>query len=201
MNNTRRLVTLSTALLVSLALPCAAQQKLLPAQSALTFTAKQMGVPINGRFKKFDAQVSFDAAKLASSKVAFIVDMGSASIGIPEMDIELPKAIWFNVAKFPQASFVSSSFKSLGSGHYEVSGLLSIKGQAQHVTAPLTMTHDGTSTVVNGVLLIKRLVFKIGDGDWADTSMIANDVQVMFKLALSGIDKPKAESGQPESIH
>ncbi|MFM2348046.1 MAG: hypothetical protein RL654_2799, partial [Pseudomonadota bacterium] len=34
---------------------------------------------------------------------------------------------------------------------------------------------------------IKRLEFKIGEGDWADTSMVANDVQVKFKLNLSGV--------------
>jgi len=189
MKNTRMLSTLGVALLASLALPAAAQQKLLPAQSELAFTAKQMGVPINGRFKKFDAQVNFDAAKLASSKVAFTVDMGSASIGTPEMDTELPKATWFNVSKFPQASFASSSFKALGGGKYEVNGQLSIKGQAQAVVVPLTMTQSGASTVVSGVLPIKRLAFKIGDGEWADTSMVADDVQVRFKLTLSGMGK------------
>ena len=34
---------------------------------------------------------------------------------------------------------------------------------------------------------IKRLDFKIGEGEWADTSMVANDVQIKFKLALAGM--------------
>lgn len=181
--------TLSAVLLSTLALSATAQQKLLPAQSELAFTAKQMGVPINGRFKKFDAQLSFDAAKLATSKVAFTVDMGSASIGTPEMDTELPKTPWFNVPKFPQASFASSSFKALGGGKYEVAGQLSIKGRAQPVVVPLTMTQSGSITTATGVLPIKRLAFGIGDGDWADTAMVADDVQVRFKLALSGVGK------------
>jgi len=166
-----------------------AQQKLLPAQSELAFSAKQMGVPINGHFKKFDAQVQFDAARLASSKVAFTVDMASASIGTPEMDTELPKADWFNVARFAQAGFTSTSFKALGGGKYEVAGQLSIKGRSQPVVVPLTMTQAGAVTTASGVLPIKRLAFRIGDGDWADTSMVADDVQVRFKLALSGVGK------------
>jgi hypothetical protein len=36
---------------------------------------------------------------------------------------------------------------------------------------------------------IKRLAFKIGENEWADTSMVADDVQVKFKLALSGLGK------------
>jgi polyisoprenoid-binding protein YceI len=34
-----------------------AQQKLLPAQSEIVFVSKQMGVPVEGRFKRFDAQI------------------------------------------------------------------------------------------------------------------------------------------------
>jgi polyisoprenoid-binding protein YceI len=180
---------LTATLWVGVVLPVAAQQKLLPAQSELTFTAKQMGVPINGSFKKFDAQVTFDATKLATSKVAFTVDMGSATLGSKEMDSELPNATWFNVPKFPQANFTSTSIKALGVGKFEVAGLLSIKGQAQAVSVPLTMTQSGALTVATGVLPIKRLAFKIGDGEWADTSMVADEVQVKFKLTLSGVGK------------
>lgn len=189
LNSKLTLTTLASALLFGFALPAASQQKLLTAQSELAFTAKQMGVPINGHFKKFDAQVSFDATKLAASKVAFTVDMGSATLGSKEMDSELPTAPWFNVPKFPQASFSSSSIKALGAGKFEVAGQLAIKGQVQNVQVPLTMTQTGTVTVATGVLPIKRLAFKIGDGDWADTSMVADDVQVKFKLSLSGVAK------------
>jgi hypothetical protein len=79
-------------------------QALVPAQSAVNFEAKQMGVPLKGHFKKFDAQIAFDAAKPESSKIHFTVDTGSATMGAKETDAELPKADWFNVAKFPQAT-------------------------------------------------------------------------------------------------
>lgn len=69
----------SAALLA--AQPAVAQQKLVPAQSEVQFTARQMGVPLEGHFKKFDAQVSFDPAKLATSKIVFTVDTGSATMG------------------------------------------------------------------------------------------------------------------------
>ena len=89
-----------------------AQQKLVSAQSDIVFVSKQMGVPVEGRFKKFDAQISFDAAKLDTSKVNFTVDMGSATLGAPETDAELPKPTWFNLVKFPQATFVSIGIKA-----------------------------------------------------------------------------------------
>ena len=171
------------------AMPAAAQQKLLNSQSSIAFEIKQMGVPVQGHFKKFDAQISFDAAKLATSKVSFTVDIASATLGAPEMDAELPKATWFNTAKFPQAQFTSSAFKALGGGKYEVAGKLAIKGQSHDVTVPLAMSQNGAATTASGVLPIKRLAFRIGEGDWADTSMVADDVQVRFKLLLSGMGK------------
>ena len=180
---------LAAALLSATALPVAAQQKLLPAQSDISFVFKQMGVPVEGHFKKFDAQIAFDAAKPASNKVAFTVNIASATLGAPEADAELPKPDWFNTAKFPQATFASSGFKALGGGKYEVAGKLSIKGQSRDVVVPVSMTQAGTVTTAVGVFPIKRLAFKIGEGDWTDTSMVADDVQVKFKLALSGVAK------------
>jgi polyisoprenoid-binding protein YceI len=176
-------------LAVLAALPVAAQQTLVPAQSTLGFTFKQMGVSVDGKFIKFTAQVNFDPAKLAASKVALTVDIASATLGLPEIDAELPKAPWFNTARFPQATFASSAIKALGGGKYEVAGKISIKGVSQDVVVPVTMIQTGAVTTATGVLPIKRLAFKIGDGDWADTSMVADDVQVKFKLALSGVGK------------
>lgn len=170
-------------------LPALAQQKLLAAQSEVGFVFKQMGVPVAGHFRKFEAQISFDAAKLAASKVAFTVDIASATLGAPEADAELPKAEWFNTAKFPQASFNSSAFKALGAGQYEVTGRLSVKGQSRDVVVPLRMTQAGAITTATGAFPIKRLAFKIGEDEWADTSLVADDVQVKFKLALNGVGK------------
>ena len=166
-----------------------ADQALVPAQSAVNFEAKQMGVPLKGHFKKFDAKIAFDAAKPETSKIHFSIDTGSATMGAKETDAELPKADWFNVAKFPQATFDSSAIKALGGGKFQVDGTLTIKGNAQKVSLPVTLTQSGTTTTATGTLPLKRLTFKIGDGDWKDTSMVADEVTVQFKLALTGVGK------------
>lgn len=176
-------------LLMGASLLAQAETKLLPAQSEISFTVKQMGVPLDGRFRKFDAQMNFDVAKPETSKIAFTVDMGSATMGSTETDGELPKAPWFNTPKFPQATFQSSAVKALGAGKFEVSGKLNIKGNVRDVVVPVTLIPSGASTTAQGVFAIKRLAFKVGEGDWADTSMVADEVQIKFKLALSGVGK------------
>ena len=162
-------------------------QQVLPAQSEIGFVSKQMGVPVEGKFKLWSAQINFDPKKPEAGKIGFTIQTGSASFGSAETDAEVPKAAWFNAAKFPQASFQSSAIKALGAGKFEVQGLLLIKGASQPVVVPVSLSQTGAASTATGGFVIKRLDFKIGDGEWADTSMVANDVQVKFKLALSGM--------------
>jgi polyisoprenoid-binding protein YceI len=166
-----------------------AEQKLLASQSDIAFVTKQMGAPLEGRFKKFDAQIAFDPAKPETGNIAFTIDIGSATLGAPETDAELPKASWFNTVKFPQATFQSTAIKNLGGGKFEVTGKLAIKGNVRDAVVPVSLSQSGPTTTVVGAFVIKRLAFKIGENEWADTSMVADDVQVKFKLALSGVAK------------
>jgi polyisoprenoid-binding protein YceI len=169
-----------------------ADQKLVPAQSEISFVSQQMGVPVEGRFRKFDAQVAFNPQKLDAAKITFKIDLGSATLGLPETDAELAKPEWFHIKLFPQATFQSSSVKALGGNQFEVRGKLSIKSISQEVSIPVLLkpgagASSGTA-VATGAFAIKRLDFQIGNGDWKDTSVVADAVQVKFKLTLSGMN-------------
>jgi len=196
---TRFTLTLAVALLSALSLPVMAQPKpaaapaapaaaqLQAAGSEIAFVTRQMGVPVEGKFGKFSAQIALDPKKPEGGRVAFTIDTGSARFGSAETDAEVPKPVWLNVAKFPQASFQSTAIKALGGGRFEVAGQLSIKGSTQPVVVPVQLTQSGAASTATGSFVIKRLAFKIGEGEWADTSMVADDVQVRFKLALTGL--------------
>jgi polyisoprenoid-binding protein YceI len=176
---------LATAALLAASL--AQAQKLEPAQSEIGFTFKQMGVPVEGRFTRFSGQFAFDPKKPEAGKVTLSIDTGSARFGSPDTDAEAVKPDWFNVARFPQATLESGAIKAAGPGRYELTGKLSIKGLVRDVQVPVTLAKSGALTLATGAFTVKRLDYKIGDGDWADPSMVANDVQVKFKLALSGM--------------
>jgi polyisoprenoid-binding protein YceI len=182
-------ITMATAIaaLAAAPLPALAEQKLLPAQSEISFTSKQMGVPVDGKFRKFDAQVVFEPKKPEAAKISFTVDLASATLGSAETDAELAKPDWFSIKLFPQATFQSSSVKATGPGKVEVTGKLAIKSISHDVVVPVTLLQAGGQTTASGSFAIKRLDFKIGDGDWKDTSMVADAVLVKFKLVLSGV--------------
>ena len=175
-------------LLVGLAAVGAAQsQTLVPAQSELAFTTRQMGVPVDGQFRRFAADMAFDPKKPEAARLNFTVDLASARIGTADTEAELAKPDWFNTKAFPQATFQSAAVKALGGGRFEVSGKLAIKGISRDVTVPVALTQAGPVTTALGSFTLKRLDFRIGDGDWKDTSMVANDVAVRLKLVLNGV--------------
>ena len=190
---TRFAPTLTLTLAVALgsaAFTANAQPKpavLQPAGSEIVFTTKQMGVPVEGKFGKFSAQIALDPKKPETGNVSFSIDTGSARFGSAELDAEVPKATWLNVPKFPQASFQSSAIKAAGPGRFDVSGKLTIKGAVHDVLVPVQVTQAGGNSTATGAFTIKRLEFKVGEAEWADTSMLANDIQVRFKLLLTGL--------------
>ena len=188
----RFLVTLAVATLAAAATPVFAQPKpaaaqLQPAGSEIVFVTRQMGVPVEGRFGTFTAQIALDPRKPETGSVGFAIDTGSARFGSADTDREVPKPEWLSVAKFPQASFQSTAIKAAGPGRFEVSGKLSIKGSTRDVVVPVQLAQSGATSTATGSFTIKRLEFKVGEGDWADTSLVANEVQVRFKLALGGL--------------
>jgi polyisoprenoid-binding protein YceI len=185
-------LALAAALLGGLVQTAAAQLRpplaqLQPAGSEISFTTRQMGVPVEGKFGKFTAQVALDPKKPETGSVAFSIDTASARFGAAEIDAEVPKAIWLDSARFPQASFQSSAIKATGAGRFEVAGKLNIKGQQRDITVPVAVTQAGATSTASGSFVIKRLDFKVGEGEWTDTSLLANDVTVRFKLALGGL--------------
>lgn len=160
-------------------------QKLQPEHSEITFSIRQFGVPVEGRFTRFGGQLAFDPQRPEAAKVTLHIDTASARFGAPETDAEVSKPEWFNAPKFPQATLDSTLIKAIEPGKYAFAGKLTIKGAPRDIIVPVSLTRSGSLTVAAGTVALKRLDFKIGEGDWSDTSLVANEVQVRFKLALA----------------
>src|SRR5258707_14146550 len=79
------------------------------ANSEITFVSKQMNVPVQGRFRKFTAQIAFDPQKLASAKAEIGADLANIDTGRADAEAAVGKKAWFNTSDFPAATFVSPS--------------------------------------------------------------------------------------------
>ena len=167
-----------------------AQVVVKPTGSEIAFTTRQMGVPVEGRFSRFTAQLALDPKAPDVGKVSLAIDTASARFGSAELDVEVVKPGWLSSAMFPQAVFTSSRIKATGPGRFEVTGKLAIKGSEREIVVPVSLLQQGSAGTATGTFTVKRLDYKIGEAEWADTSLLAGDVIVRFKLALTGLPPP-----------
>ena len=161
-----------------------APKKIDASRSSIRFVTKQMNVPVEGQFKRFDATVAFDPAKPEATKAEFEVDLGSIDLGNADGETEAKRKVWLNVEGFPKARFVAESVRQSAPGKYTATGPLTIKGTSQPVTAPFTLNDAGNTRTVEGQFTMKRLAFKIGEGAWSDTDTVADEVLVKFRFTL-----------------
>ena len=182
--------TLMPMLAAVLSEPAMAQVLVKPTGSEIAFTTRQMGVPVEGRFGRFTAQLALDPKAPDVGKVSLAIDTASARFGSAELDVEVVKPGWLSSAMFPQAVFTSSRIKATGPGRFEVTGKLAIKGSEREIVVPVSLQQQGSAGTATGTFTVKRLDYKIGEAEWADTSLLAGDVIVRFKLALTGLPPP-----------
>jgi len=160
-------------------------QGLLIDKSEIRFVSKQMGVNVEGRFRKWKANVVFLPKDLAKSKAEFEIDLGSIDLASDESETEIKSSNWFDTAKFPTARFASTSFRSVGSDKYEVMGKLTMKGITRDVVIPIALKKDASgNSVAEGSFPLKRTDYKVGEGMWSDTDMVADDVLVRIRMVL-----------------
>ena len=105
-----------------------------PTHTFATFEIDHNGASTNRvRFDKKSGTVEFDRDAKAG-KVEVVLEMESLSSGTAAFDKHLKSADIFNVAKFPQAKFVSDKFVFDGDKLKEVTGHLTILDKTQPVT-------------------------------------------------------------------
>jgi len=160
----------------------AAAQTPVPASGNISVIAKQMNVPIEGRFRTFSAQIEFDPARPTAAKVMIDVDVASLDFGDDDFNYELRTRTWLDARGYPKATFASQAVRPLAADRLAVSGTLNIKGKALHVTVPVTFKTEGAKRVFEGELQIRRTIFNVGEGEWRDTSVVADDVVIRFRL-------------------
>jgi polyisoprenoid-binding protein YceI len=173
---------LSFALALPLAVQAVEYNSVALEKSAVTFVSKQMNIPVEGRFRKFGAQLNFDPAKPDAAAAQLDIELASIDAGSNEANDEVKSKAWFNIKEFPLARFTSTTVKALGAGRYEVAGKLVIKGRSRDVSAPFTLRQEAGNAVLEGAFSIKRLQYGIGDGLWSDTDTVADDVQIRFRI-------------------
>jgi polyisoprenoid-binding protein YceI len=177
-------------ILLGLAVPAQAQApsiqawRIVAEESHLDFEGTQMGADFKGSFGAFEGKINFDPANLAASKADITIMMDSVDATSPDRNKYLRMADWFDVAKFPEAHFVTTSIeKGLDTNQYVATGDLTIRDVTLPVILPFTLdittTDSGESIArMTGETALNRLDFGIGQGQWKDVKTVANQVKL-----------------------
>jgi len=153
------------------------------AKSSLAFNCTYQGAPFTGKFGKFEAAIRYDEADLANAKFDVKVDVTSVDTQSSERDDTLRTADFFDVAKFPQARFVTTGFERGADGTVTAKGTLTIREQSKPVALKVQFAASAQGTTLDVETTLNRLNFGLGSSDdWAD---IGKDVGVHGHLVLT----------------
>lgn len=180
----KRLVPL--LIFLALSLPAlGAEWRLDLAESSLTFSATQLGLPFEGEFKNFTALICFEETDLDATNVHLDIDTTSAATGIAERDEILTAEEWLNTAAFPDARVDIQTIQRVGPNSYSAAGQLTIKGNTQPFTLPFIL--DLVENTASGELTIDRRDFGIGEGEWGMSEKWVG-YQIVIKFHITALN-------------
>lgn len=146
-----------------------------PTHTFVTWEAKHFGTSTShGRFDKKSGSITIDKTA-KTGKAEITIEMKSMNTGVAPFDKHLTGEDFFAADKFPEAKFVSTSFKFDGDKVSEVTGNLTMRGK----TNPVTLKSTGFGCYENPY--VKR---EVCGGDFETTITRS---QYDMKYGLPGI--------------
>jgi polyisoprenoid-binding protein YceI len=153
------------------------------------FQIRHLFSKVPGKFDDFSGQIQFDEANPEQSSVEVTINTASVDTGVKMRDDDLRSPNFFDVKKFPEITFKSTSVKKTGENTADVTGDLTMHGVTKPVVLKVELLGKGAgpkeSTVSgwNASTALKRTDFgltwnKVIEG----TQMVGDDVQIELNI-------------------
>ncbi len=173
---------LGTALLI-IGLPAnAAMWKLDPGLSQVVFKYSYGTDPYEGRFTNVEATFDIDIMRPTSCNFDVTIHIDSIDVDSPEVQDYLLDYELFDVDTWPISTFKAENCRLTGVTSFEADGTLTIRDQTNPMTFPFDLnieTCDGQVCFhLTSEVEILRLEYGVGQGYWANTAEVPNEVTV-----------------------
>ncbi|HET9789440.1 MAG TPA: YceI family protein [Pyrinomonadaceae bacterium] len=147
-----------------------------PENSKIQFIGSKVTGSHNGSFGKFSGTIDY-AGQPEKSRVSITIEAASLQADDPKLTEHLKTADFFDVAKYPQATFESTEIKAGGDkgASHTVTGNLNLHGVTKSITFPATITTSPTQITVESNFSINRKDFGINYAGASD-NLIRDDV-------------------------
>jgi polyisoprenoid-binding protein YceI len=158
---------------------------ILPENSKVEFIASKVTRSHNGSFKQFSGTINLDANSIPNSQVTIDIDTGSVVTDEDQLTGHLKTPDFFDVAKFPKATFVSTKIEpsNTGGATYTVTGNFELHGVKKSITFPATIQVTPDSVAVDAEFAINRKDFGIVYAGKAD-DLIRDGVVIKLNLKV-----------------
>lgn len=159
--------------------------------SKISFEVNHFFTPVEGFFNDYKGELNFDEADLDGSSVSFTVQVASVKTDSDKRDGHLQSSDFFDVAKYPEMKFASTSISKTDDG-YVAKGKLTIRDVTKSVEVPFTVLGRGDHPMKKGVEIIAlkgafkidRNEYGVGSGSWAATAVVGEEVTI--KVVIEG---------------
>lgn len=163
--------------------PAGAQSySITPENSKIEFVGSKVTGSHNGSFQKFSGEIHY-TGDVTTSHVSITMDSDSLTTDTPDLTKHLKTADFFDVAKYPQATFESTTIKAGGDkgASHTITGNLTLHGVTKSVTFPATIAVAPDAITVDSNFAINRKHFGINYAGAAD-NLIRDDVVLTLKI-------------------
>lgn len=158
--------------------------KITPDISKIEFVGAKVTRSHDGAFPQFSGTIDLVADSLEKSQVSIEIEMASVTSDSDKLTEHLKSPDFFDVAKFPKATFASTEIKPGGEGGatHTVTGNLDLHGVKKAITFPATIEVKDDSVSVKTEFAINRKDFGIVYPGMPD-DLIRDDV--LIKLSIN----------------
>jgi polyisoprenoid-binding protein YceI len=155
-------------------------------KSAIRFVGAKVTGDHKGQFKTFDGAINY--AQGQPTGVAFTIDLNSVETDSPKLDGHLKSADFFDVAKYPQATFTSSSLTPAPAGSPEgtthvLTGTLDLHGVKKDVSIPVKTEQTPEGVRASSEFTINRHDWGVSYKGAAD-DLIRDNVLIQLDLVF-----------------
>ncbi len=157
-----------------------------PENSKVDFDASKVTRTHHGSFKQFTGQIEL-AKSVPESRVSIDIQTGSVEVDDPDLTAHLKTPDFFDVAKFPKATFASTKIEPAAGGaanSYTVAGNLELHGVKKAVSFPATIQMTADNVAVDAEFAINRKDFGIVYAGKAD-DLIRDEVVLKLNLRVA----------------
>ncbi|MCP5155985.1 MAG: YceI family protein [Ectothiorhodospiraceae bacterium] len=146
-------------------------------RSTVGFAVELFGGAVRGSFGRFEATIRLDLERPAAGSIVASVDTASVSTRNSERDQALVGPDWLATGTYPRAEFSSREIRRVDGG-LVAEGTLTLVGRSVPIAVPLVVRAEGDRRVLDATITLDRGSFGIGRGEWADTAVLGDAVEV-----------------------